>query len=333
MMRRWMLALALLVPALPAAAQPKTDTVSVAQTISLAQAAYYVALGKGYFEPERIAIDAAPQRGAQDTVAMLATGKLDVSIGAISAGFFNAEAQGLDLRAVAALGIQPSPRVATPSIVRKDLWDSGKVRSGKDFRGLKIATNTVGVIPEYFLYLILEKYGMTMKDVDETVLGFPQMVVALKNKALDVGIMPDPFAATAVREGIGAVVEPEAGVGAGEITTMVFFSGQFMREHADVGLRFLRALVRGARDTQGAYNKKPDLVAALAKGTNLAPDAIEASTPSYFDPDLDITKYEDSIRRQETVYIKLGRVHYTTPLAMDKMVDATLVHKAAASLK
>lgn len=333
MIRHWTIALGLLALALPATAQQKNDVVTVAQTLSLAQAAYYVAMAKGYFGPERIEVDADPQRGAQDTVAMLATGKLDVSLGAISAGFYNAQSQGLDLRVVAALGIQPSPRVATPSIARKDLWDSGAIRSGKDFKGRKVAINVPGAIPEYFLYLILTKYGMTMKDVDETILGFPQQVIALKNKALDVAILPDPFAATAVGEGVGVVVEPEAGVGAGEITTMVFFSGKFMRERPDVGVRFLRALLRAARETQGPYNKNPDLVAALAKGTNLKPEAVEASTPAYFDLNLDISKYEDSIRRQETVYIKIGRLNYSKPLPMDKMVDATLVHKAAAGMK
>jgi NitT/TauT family transport system substrate-binding protein len=327
------IALALCALALPASAQQKNDVVTVAQTLSLAQAPYYVALAKNYFAAEQIDVDADPQRGAQDTVAMLATGKLDISIGAISAGFYNAQNQGLDLRVVAALGIQPSPVVATPSVARKDLWDSGAIKSGKDFKGRKVAINVPGAIPEYFLYLILTKYGMTMKDVDETILGFPQMVVALKNQALDVGIMPDPFAATAIRDGVGAVVTPENTIGAGEITTMVFFSGQFMRQRPEVGTRFLRALLRAARETQGAYNKNPDLVQALAKGTNLKPEAVEDSTPAYFDPNLDVSKYEDSIRRQEEVYIKIGRLNYLVPLPMDKMVDATLVHAAAAGMK
>ncbi len=329
---RWIGALGLLCLALPVAAQAD-DNVTVTQTVSLAQAPYYVALDKGYFTAEHINVQSDSQRGAQDTVAMLATGKLDVSVGGISAGFYNAQNQGLDLRAVAALGIQPSPVVATPAVARKDLWDSGAIRTGKDFRGRKIASNVPGAIPEYLIYLILEKYGMTMKDVDETFLGFPQMLVALKNKALDVAVLPEPFTNTAVRQGLGVVVPSESGVGSGEITTMVFFSGKFMRERPDVGVRFLRAIVRAARETQGDFTKKPDLIAALAKETRLAPESIRDSVPSFFDPNLDIAKYEASIQRQELVYIKIGRLHYSTPLPMDHLVDASLVHKAAASLK
>jgi hypothetical protein len=44
-------------------------------------------------------------------------------------------------------------------------------------------------------------------------------------------------------------------------------------------------------------------------------------------------KYESSIRRQETQHMKDGRITYTPPLAMERMVDASLVPKAAESLR
>ena len=333
MMRRIAMAAILLAQAVPAAAQQKNDVVSVGQTVSLAQAPYYIALEKDYFAAEHITVESDSQRGAQDTVAMLATGKLDVSLGSISAGLFNAEGQGLDLRVVAALGVQPSPVVSTPSVARKDLWDSGAIKSGADFRGRKVAVNVPGAFPEYFLFLILAKYGMTVKDVDETIIGFPQMLIALQNKAIDVAILPEPFATTAIKQGNAVLVGPEAGVGSGELTTMVFFSGQFLRERADVGMRFLRAILRAARETQGDYGKNPELSALLAKATGLQPEAVRQSTASIFDANLDIEKFEDSLRRQEQAYRKIGRLNYATPLPMDRLVDASLVHKAAATLK
>jgi NitT/TauT family transport system substrate-binding protein len=333
MMRGIALAAMVLAQAVPAAAQQKNDVVTVGQTLSLAQAPYYIALEKDYFAGERITVQSDSQRGAQDTVAMLATGKLDVSVGSISAGLFNAEGQGLDIRVVAALGVQPSPVVATPSMARRDLWDSGAIKSGADFRGRKVAVNVPGAIPEYLLFVILEKYGMTMKDVDETILGFPEMLIALQNKAIDVAILPEPFATTALNQVSAAIIRPEAGVGSGEVTTMVFFSGQFLRERADVGTRFLRAVLRAARETQGDYGKNPELSALLAKATKLKPEAVMQSTAAVFDPNLDIEKFEDSLRRQEQVYMKIGRLNYATPLQMDRLVDASLVHRAAASLK
>ena len=113
----------------------------------------------------------------------------------------------------------------------------------------------------------------------------------------------------------------------------MFFSGQFLRERPDVGMRFLRAILRAARETQGAFAKDPALSALLAKATKLKPESVRDSVAAAFDRDLDIEKFAASLARQERVYMKLGRLAYDTPLDMGKVIDAALVHRAAASLK
>ena len=332
-MRRMLVAAALLALLVrPAAAQEKQETVSVAEVTSLAEAAYYLARDKGYFGEQGIRIEESTMRSAQDALSMLATGKLDISIGAISTAFFNAQNQGLDLRVVAALGIQTEPMAYTHILVRKDLWDNGSIRSGKDLKGRKAAV-ILNSLPEYLLVIMLEKYGMGIKDVEEVNLGFPEMIVALKNKGIDAAIMPDPFAATAIRQGEAALLAPEAKIGVGDLSTMIFFSGEFMRQRAGVAERFLRTVLRGAKETQGSYNKDPELVALLAKSTKLSPQAIQDSTPPGFDPNLDIAKFATSLRNQERVYMALGRLTYTTPVPMDRLIDASFIHKAAASLE
>jgi ABC-type nitrate/sulfonate/bicarbonate transport system substrate-binding protein len=128
------------------------------------------------------------------------------------------------------------------------------------------------------------------------------------------------------------LVKPDAGAGGGDMTTVFFFSGKFLRERPEIAVRFLRAMIRGTRDSID-YRQKPGIVDILAKDVKLAPDIVMAAYPYGFDSDMDIAKYEDSIRRQESVHMKDGRLNYTAPVAMDRMVDATLVHRAAASLK
>ncbi|HUK60947.1 MAG TPA: ABC transporter substrate-binding protein [Stellaceae bacterium] len=332
-MRRGWAPVAALAVLLLAGTAEAADTVSIGQVVSIAQSPYYVAVEKGYMEQAGITLDSGNFRGAQEMTSSLATGQLDVGMGAFSAGSFNAANQGLDLRAVAALGYQPSPVIATPPLVRKDLWDSGAVRSGKDLKGRKVAVNVPGSTPEYDLSLILSKYGMTLKDVDETMLGFPQMVVALANKAVDMAFVTAPFQAIPLRDGTAVLLEPEAGVTAGDITTVVFFSGKFLRERPDVGVRFLAALIQGAHETQGNYSKDPAMAQLLAKATGLKLADIEDSVAFQFDPDLDIDKFQASIRREEKQHMLDGRLDYTTPLAMDRLVDDTPLKKAIAQRK
>jgi len=92
--------------------------------------------------------------------------------------------------------------------------------------------------------------------------------------------------------------------------------------------------VRGARDAQGTeYLKEPAIAQSIAKQTGLKVEAIEHSQPYYIDPNLDISKYEKGLRDVEKVHQEHGRITYKGQLDFSKVIDASLVHKAAASLK
>ena len=325
-------AAALLLAALCAPAQAQEQTVTVQLVRSIAQAPYYVAVSKGYFAQEGIKLQSGLVRSALDTIAPMASGQLDVGIGAATAGFFNAAHQGFDLRVVAAMGIQ-GPVMATQPLIRKALWDAGTIRSAKDFVGRKVAINAPGDITEYFLTLMTRKYHMDYKSLNVTVLGFAQQFVAFKNGAIDAGFLPEPLSTTAQMEGAAVLDTADAGVGTGTITTFVFFGTRFMREKPKAALGFLRAMVRGARDLQGEYLKDPAIAEAIAKQTDLKIEAIERATPYTLDPDLDIAKFESQMRDQETAHREHGELNYQGQLAFDKVIDASLVHKAAASLK
>jgi len=314
----------------PAHAQDETVTVQLVR--SIAQGPYYIAVGKGYFAQEGIKLQSGIVRSALDTIAPMASGQLDVGIGAATAGFFNAAHQGFDLRVVAAMGIQ-GPVMATQPLIRKALWDAGTIRSAKDFPGHKVAINAPGDITEYFLTLMARKYHIDYKSLNVTVLGFAQQFVAFKNGGIDAGFLPEPLSTTAQMAGVAALDTADAGVGAGTITTFVFFGTRFMREKPKAALGFLRAMVRGARDLRGAYLKDPAIAESIAKQTDLKIEAIEHATPYAIDPNLDIAKFESQLRSQETVHRQHGELNYQGQLSFDKVIDASLVHEAASSLK
>jgi NitT/TauT family transport system substrate-binding protein len=322
------LLLGLVIP--PAQAEPQTVTVRIVRAI--AQAPFYIAVSKGYFAQEGIAVDAADIRSALDTIGPLATGQLDVSMGAATAGFFNAANKSFDLRVIAAMGIQ-GPVMSTQPLVRKDLWDAGTIRSAKDFRGRKVAINAPGEITEYFLTLMAEKYGMSLKDIDVTVLPFAQQLPAFQNGAIEAGFMPEPVSSSAQLAGAVVLDQPDAGIGEGTITTFVFAGTKFLYERPKVALAFMRAMLRGARDAQGPYLKDPAIAASIAAQTGLKVEAIQRATPYAIDPDLDIARYEAGLRRQEMIHRQNGRLNFAGPLQFDKVLDASLAREAAASLK
>jgi NitT/TauT family transport system substrate-binding protein len=322
------LALGFIVPA--ARAEPQTVRVQLVR--ALAQAPYYIAVAHDYFGKEGLTVESSNVRSALDTIAPLATGQLDVSIGAATAGFFNAAHQGFDLRVVAAMGIQ-GPLMATQPLIRKALWDDGSVRSAKDFRGRKVAVNAPGDITEYFLAIMAKTYGMTLKDINVVPLGFAEQLVGFKNGAIDAGFLPEPLSSTAQLAGTAVLDAADAGSGEGTITTFVFFGTKFMHDRPQAALAFLRALVRGARDAQGPYLKDPEIAASIAKQTGLNVEAVTGSVPYAIDPNLDIAKFVDGLRQQEAVQREDGRLNYQGDLKFDNVIDASLVHEAAASVK
>ncbi|HVA15591.1 MAG TPA: ABC transporter substrate-binding protein, partial [Stellaceae bacterium] len=211
MIKGWASAVILLGLLVPAA-RADEQTVTVQLVKSLGQVPFYIAVGKGYFAKEGIKIDSGNIRSALDTVAPMATGRLDASMGAATAGFFNAAHQGFELRVAAVLGIQ-GPVMATQPLVRKALWDNGTIRSAKDLKGRKVAINAPGDITEYFLTLMMQKYGMSIKDVDTTSMEFSLQFVAFKTGAIDAGFLPEPLATAAKSAGEVALMTPEDGIG------------------------------------------------------------------------------------------------------------------------
>jgi ABC-type nitrate/sulfonate/bicarbonate transport system substrate-binding protein len=253
-------------------------------------------------------------------------------MGAATAGFFNAANKGFDLRVIAAMGIQ-GPVMSTQPLVRKALWDDGTIRGAKDFRGRKVAINAPGDITEYFLTLMAEKNGMSLKDINVTVLPFSQQLAGFQNGAIDAGFMPEPVSSSAQLAGAVVLDTPDAGIGEGTITTFVFAGSKFLQERRPVALAFMRAMLRGARDAQGPYLKDPAIAASIAAQTGLKVEAIQRAVPYAIDPGLDIARYEAGLRRQETVHRQNGRLNFAGPLRFDNVLDPSLAHEAAASLK
>ena len=77
-------------------------------------------------------------------------------------------------------------------MVRKDLIESGKVKSMKDFKGLKVAVSAAGNSESFLVDYALRKAGMTIADVEPVYLGFPQHVAAYANGGIDAILTVEP---------------------------------------------------------------------------------------------------------------------------------------------
>src|SRR3954468_12573066 len=133
-------------PAAPAALPPLNPRVPVRYALqySLNDAPTFLALERGYFAAEGLDVELIRIQAAGEAIPQLATGGLDVAMGSVAAGFYNAVARGAEVRVVADQGSTLPGFPLYSLVVRKDLVDSGQVRDWADLKGLRIANVAEG---------------------------------------------------------------------------------------------------------------------------------------------------------------------------------------------
>src|SRR5205085_10163193 len=123
------LALASLLALVVAGPAHAADVVKMGDLPTLSSAGLYIAMDKGFFQAKGITVDVEPFASGAKMIPALATGQLDVATGSPSAGLYNAIASGMEFKIVADKGQVRPGASFVPLTVRKDLVDSGKVKT------------------------------------------------------------------------------------------------------------------------------------------------------------------------------------------------------------
>ena len=245
------------------AAEPASVKVGIVNASS--DVGFFIADKKGYFKEEGISVSFVSFDSAAKMVAPLGVGQLDVGGGSPSAGLYNAAARGIDIKIVADKGSTPPGYGFQPLLVRKDLVDSGRYKSLKDLKGMKIAGSAPGSASTSTLNEALKKAGLKYTDVERVFMGFSQHILALQNKAVDAALTTEPSATRAIQSGAAVRVMGDDVIYPNHQLAVVLYSGNFIKSNPDAAKRFMRAYLRGVRD----YND------ALKEGRIAGPSADE----------------------------------------------------------
>ncbi len=324
LMRSTGLALSLLVLTLTGApAVLAEEVVKMGDLPTLSSGGLYVAMEKGYFTERGVKVETEVFASAGRMTPALATGQLDVATGATGAALYNAIASGMDFKIVADKGQVRPGYGGTMLIVRKDLVDSGQVKSAKDLKGRTIAIGAKGIALDYFLAKAMEEAGLSYESINVTYLAYPDGVKAMASKAIDGMWGPEPWGATAEAQGVGVRFLPADQVKA--ITPfqvgVIMYSGKFMRERPKVAKDFLAAYVKGIRYHNEKGAKDPEILAIVSKHTKVPVDTIKASIPFWLDPD-GKPRVQDLMVLQDFFFAKEW---IKTKLPAEKIVDLSFL--------
>jgi NitT/TauT family transport system substrate-binding protein len=287
--RRWWLGLLTLVAlgvAPGGSVRAEDEVVRLGDLLAISNAGVYIAIEKGYFKQEQVKVDVSTFASAAKSVPALAAGELDVAVGSASAGLFNAIAQGAGFRIVADKGQAREGTGFTLLTARKDLVDSGQVKSVKDLKGRKVALLAKGNIQHYLLGKMLEEAGLTINDVELSYLNGPNTVTAFRNKAVDAAYAVEPWPARFEEQGLAVrfrTPEQVPGLGPVQIGTIIY-SGKFIAERRPVAQRWMNAYLKGCEFYATRGIKDPEVLTILEKYTKVPAPVIRAATPYYQEP-------------------------------------------------
>jgi NitT/TauT family transport system substrate-binding protein len=229
--------------------------VHVGQVLSIASAATFIAIDKGYFREQGIKVDVSNLDTSTDSLAVVAQNRLQIVEGGLSAAYFNAVAK--DLPVTIAVDRVSSP-INHKLLIRSDLKD--RIKDIAQLKGRSLASNSRGSITNYEIGKILQKSGLTFKDVDLKFIPFQQVAIAFANKAVDAAFLIPPFASQIEERGLGFIVaDADDFVTPQPMTIAVnFINTDWAAKNPELVNKYYVAYMRGVRDYCQAYHGGPN---------------------------------------------------------------------------
>ncbi|ALS23943.1 ABC transporter substrate-binding protein [Paenibacillus naphthalenovorans] len=299
---------------------PKTQTEAVSVEIGMlklaSSAPLFIGLEKGFFQEENIDAKAKWFDAAQPIAVATAGGSVDVGATGITASLYNMVAGGQKLVIVADKGREQEGYSSTALMVPSD----SPVKAIEELKGKKIGITQTGSTYHYMAGRLLEKHGLTLKDVQLVPLNsIKGLMESLKSKQVDAVMLNEPNITAVVKEGYGKVIA-QVGDEIEYQTSGIFFSPK-LAGNQDAAVRFLKAYAKATRYYYDAVLTKKD--GKLVPGANY--DEVVKIVAKYTDQPEEVVKqglpYIDRDGKLLAEDIKTQVEWYAKEKLIDKAID------------
>ena len=267
--------------------------VKVGAILISAAAPHVIALERGYFRDVGLNVEIVPFANGAELLPALTQGQIHVGFCASGIACLNALGRGADVRYVAdyqSAGQTERSRGSIALVVRKDVWDAGTIRSPSDLAGRTIyaPSGARGGGPWLDIAFWLQRHGLDPNSVELSTLPFPDQLVAMQNRGIEVGYQTEPLLSAGLARGAHEVLAPiEEMHPNAQILSLMYWAG-IDRMGSMVGERFMVAYLRGARDYLNAFEFGIDqeaIIDILVKHTTLKDPAVHRqSRHHWIDP-------------------------------------------------
>ncbi|MDN4606246.1 ABC transporter substrate-binding protein [Sporosarcina highlanderae] len=304
----------------------KRVKILIAEDGAASGAGFYIAKEKGYFEDYNIEVAFADFANSDDMLPALAAGEVDIAGGVSTASFFNAIAQGIDVRIIADKGHNMPGKSYFSFVIGNHMVD--EIKDYADMRGKRIGVSSRNSIDGYIYEEMLKHAGLTEEDVEYVHMAdFGSMLGAIDAGTIDVALNIEPLIAQGIANGFHVRFGDTTDYAPESQIAMVLASPKFMGEE-EISLRFMAAYLKGVRDYNDAFFKgqgKEEIVDIMVKHTALKDHSLwDRVFVTGLDPNGKM--FVDDIKKQYNTYKANGAI--LGDIDFDKAVDTSLTEKA-----
>ena len=305
----------------------KKEKVVIAEDGAASGAGFYIATEKGYFADYNIEVEFAQFSNSDDMLPALAAGEVDIAGGVSTASFFNAIAQGIDVKIIADKGHNVPGKSYFTFVIGNHMVD--EIKDYADFKGKKIAVSSHNSIDEYIFEEMITHAGLTKDDVEFVLMSdFGSMLGAIDGETIDAALNIEPLITQGIENGFHVRFGDATDYAPESQIALVLGSPNFMNVEKDVSLRFMAAYLKGVRDYNDAFMKginQDEIIDIMTKHTAMKdPELWKKVHVTGLDPDgkmftEDIYKQYDAYKANDAIR---GEVD------LEKAIDTSITEEA-----
>ncbi|SDJ16710.1 ABC transporter substrate-binding protein [Salimicrobium halophilum] len=283
-------------------------TVTIAEDGAASGAGFYIAMEKGYFDDYNIDAEFTTFANSDDMLPALASGEVDIAGGVSTASFFNAIAQGIDVKIIADKGHYIEGDSYFSFVLRKELED--EVTDYEDLKGKRIAVSARNTVDDYIYQKMLDHAGLTEEDVEFVLMSdFGNMLAAMGNGSIDAALQIEPLITQGINEGLHVRFHDATDFAPDAQIAMVLGSPDFVK-NSDVSVRFMAAYLKGLRDYHEAFvngNGMDEIISIMTKHTALKDEEVWKDVGvTGLDPNGEM--FIEDIKKQYDMYKENGAI-------------------------
>lgn len=250
---------------LSACSQSKPQEIAKVKAVVLPYTSFgplFIAQEEGFFADYNLEVEFVRMESGTSPLALLEEGDIDVLGSGPSLGLFNAIAGGSDIRIVADKGNLASDGCTYMALLAPKEWaEQNQAPTADSLRNLQVSIDPINF--EAFMFdKVLQNAGLSLNDVSILDVAPPALAEALKNDAVDIVSVGDPWITKLIDSGQAVIWKPYQEIVPNMQFGVILFNKTLLKDKPEVGARFLAALLKGVEQyNEGKTSRNVEIMA------------------------------------------------------------------------